>query len=105
LTDHDNKPNTENDEAATNLETDVVVDLLSNDSDLDGDELIIDGLIQPLNGRVFDNGDGTITYRPDLEFSGVDVVKYWATDGFGNYEPGFAEISVSELAFHELDYL
>ncbi|MEM8976999.1 MAG: lectin-like protein, partial [Pseudomonadota bacterium] len=77
---------------------DTVIDLLANQSDPDGDTLSIDGIVQPTHGRVFDNGDGTITYRPDFDFAGTDSFKYWVTDGQGNYTPAIVNIEVNASA-------
>jgi hypothetical protein len=83
-----------NDSASTMLETDIVIDLLANDTDPDGDTIVVDGIVQPTNGKVFDNGDGTITYQPDFDFIGTDEFKYWTTDNLGHYVPGTVTIDV-----------
>ncbi|MEM9098124.1 MAG: cadherin-like domain-containing protein [Pseudomonadota bacterium] len=88
-------PETQSEVAETAVETELVIDLLANDSDADGDTLAIDGILQPLHGEVFDNGDGTVTYRPDFGFSGVDTFKYWVTDGHGNFTPATVTVQVS----------
>ncbi len=59
----------------------VVVDLLGNDSDADGDALTITNLALATNGTVVDNGDGTVTYTPSVGFSGFDSFTYTANDG------------------------
>ena len=87
-------PTAGDDRAETALETDVVIDLLANDTDPDGDAIRVDGIVQPTHGKVFDNGDGTVTYRPDFGFSGVDEFKYWTTDGFGNFTPAVVTVEV-----------
>jgi len=89
-------PDVENDHALTELEADVIINVLSNDFDPDGDALRVDGIVQPIYGQVFDNGDGTITYRPGLEFTGTVSFKYWATDGNGHYTSGFITVDVVE---------
>jgi hypothetical protein len=40
------------------------MDVLANDTDVDGDVLTIASLTQGANGSVTDNGDGTVTYTP-----------------------------------------
>ncbi|MFV0359674.1 cadherin-like domain-containing protein [Tropicimonas sp.] len=82
--------------ASTETDTAVVIDLLANDHDPDGDTIVVDGIVQPLHGKVVDNGDGTVTYRPDLEFSGTDSFKYWVTDKFGNFTSAVAQVSVKD---------
>jgi hypothetical protein len=68
-------------------ETPIVISPLANDSDPDGDALSIDGIVAPKHGQVFDNGDGTLEYRPDLDFVGEDRFTYWASDDNGNFSP------------------
>ncbi len=80
------------DYAQTAPETEVIIDVLANDSDPDGDTLIVDGVVQPVNGLVFVNVDGTLSYRPDLDFVGEDRFQYWASDDNGNFSP--AEVIV-----------
>ena len=49
--------------------------------DVDGDLLTLDGAGSATNGTVIDNGDGTITYSPDLNYFGSDSVVITVTDG------------------------
>ncbi len=67
--------------AATPLDTPVVVDVLANDTDLDGDVLTIVGVPTSTDGTVVVNPDGTITFTPNSGFVGVAVVSYTMTDG------------------------
>ena len=57
------------------------VDVLVNDSDVDGDILSVLSVTQGSNGSVTDNGDGTVTYTPDLDFNGLDSYTYTVSDG------------------------
>jgi hypothetical protein len=93
-------PVTGDETAKTAQGADLVIDLLANDYDPDGDAIAIDGIVQPQNGIVFDNKDGTVTYRPDLGFTGTDTFKYWVTDGFGNFTPSHSTIEVTSVASH-----
>ncbi|MEE4330693.1 MAG: cadherin-like domain-containing protein, partial [Wenzhouxiangella sp.] len=88
-------PSAGEDRALTDIETEVLIDLLANDSDPDGDSLFIDGIVQPRHGLVFDNGDGTISYRPDFDFEGVDRFSYWVSDGQGHFTPADVIVRVS----------
>lgn len=90
-------PIAENDVAVTAFETEITINLLANDSDPDGDVISVDGIVQPIYGQVFDNGDGTITYRPGFEFVGTETFKYWTTDSFGNFTPATVTVEVSAL--------
>ncbi len=87
-------PVAQDDTASTSIETDVTIDLLQNDWDADGDALEIDGIAQPTYGTVFDNGDGTITYRPSLSFAGSESFKYWASDSQGGFTEAFVNVDV-----------
>lgn len=88
-------PVTGNETVSAQMETDIVIDLLQNDSDPDGDAVWIDGIVQPDYGRVFDNGDGTVTYRPYLDFQGTESFKYWVTDGFGAFTEAWVTVDVA----------
>lgn len=78
----------------------VTIDVLANDADPDGDALSVDGIVQPDHGQVFDNGDGTLTVLPDLDYAGPLVFRYWASDDHGNFSPAWVVIDVqAELVF------
>ncbi|WP_205618847.1 cadherin-like domain-containing protein [Terasakiella pusilla] len=84
-------PEATNDLAATSEDTSVVIDLLDNDTDLDGDALSItqiDGqdiavgeTVDVGNGTVTLNEDGTVTFAPDGDYSGSETFEYTVTDG------------------------
>lgn len=56
-------------------------DLLANDTDGDGDDLIAIIVDHPAYGSLVDNGDGTFTYIPDDDAAGSDSFTYMASDG------------------------
>jgi hypothetical protein len=90
-----NRAPTANDDAATVLaDTAIIIDLLANDTDGDGDPLTITGLDQPTNGRLQDHGDGRVTYTPDAGFTGEDSFTYTVADGSGGSDSATATISV-----------
>ena len=53
---------------------------MSNDEDVDEDDLIVNSVTQPDNGDVINNGDD-VSYSPDTLFTGIDVFTYVASDG------------------------
>lgn len=55
--------------------------LLGNDTDPDGDTLVISSVTQPVNGTLTDNGDGTWSYTPGADQTGVDTFSYTVYDG------------------------
>ncbi len=88
-------PISNDDTVATNEDTAVVVSVLTNDSDSDlGDVLGITGITQGANGTVVDNGDGTLTYTPDLAFVGNDSFTYTISDGNGGTDTASVTVTV-----------
>lgn len=61
--------------------TPLEIDVLANDSDPEGDALTITQVSEAAHGTVVDNGDGTVTYTPENNFSGEDFFTYRITDG------------------------
>ena len=68
----------------------VSIDVLSNDSDVDGDALTVSVVEQGTNGTVETDGS-QVTYTPNLNFNGSDSFSYTVDDGNG----GSAEATVS----------
>ncbi|WP_139838221.1 FecR family protein, partial [Roseovarius gaetbuli] len=67
------------DDSVTNGEdATIVVSVLANDT---GDSLTLVSATDGSNGTTTLNGDGTITYTPDQNFSGVDRFTYTVSDG------------------------
>ncbi|MBE9063540.1 S-layer family protein [cf. Phormidesmis sp. LEGE 11477] len=77
----ENPPTAVVDSATTNENVAVSIDVLDNDSDLDGDGLSVESVTQGSNGSVAINPDGTVTYTPDTDFSGSDSFEYTVSDG------------------------
>ncbi|MEO1095004.1 MAG: Ig-like domain-containing protein [Cyanobacteria bacterium J06638_28] len=73
------------DEATTNEDTAVVIDVLANDTDPEGEDLIITS-VTPLNGTAVINNDNTITYTPNADFNGTGFVNYTVSDGTDEVE-------------------
>jgi PKD repeat protein len=70
------------DTASTNEDTAVVIDVVGNDSDVDGDLNVASAepTTAPTSGVAVGNGDGTITYTPDENFNGSDTFDYQVCD-------------------------
>ncbi|MCM5705794.1 VCBS domain-containing protein, partial [Larsenimonas salina] len=73
-------------------------DLLTNDIDIDGDAMSILGVGGATNGAVQLNEDGTITFTPDADFSGVASFDYVIGDGNGGTSMATASIGVVAVA-------
>ena len=79
-----NAPVANPDDATTDEDTPVIINVLANDSDADGDTLSISTFTQGGNGSVIDNPDGTFTYTPAADFNGEDSFTYFANDGIAD---------------------
>ena len=64
-----------NDNVETTEGTPVVIDVVDNDLDPDGNETLGDPTVTtpPMNGMVMINPDGTITYTPDPGAEGLKI--------------------------------
>ncbi len=72
-----------NDSATTQADTPIVINVLSNDSDPDGDPINLSGVSEAASGTVSSNANGTLTYTPKAGFSGNDSFSYSISDGKG----------------------
>jgi hypothetical protein len=73
-----------NDSASTAHDTPVVIDVLGNDTDLDGDVLTVNGnapATEALNGHADCSAGTSCTYTPNTGFTGNDQFTYVASDG------------------------
>ena len=89
-----NAPVAVDDADATQEDTGVTVNVLANDWDPDGDAIQVASVTQGANGSVVNNGDGTVTYTPNLNFNGTDSFTYQAYDGADYSTPATVTISV-----------
>jgi LPXTG-motif cell wall-anchored protein len=78
-----NAPVANGDGTTTDRETPVVIDVLVNDTDPDGDVLTVISTTAPANGSTVINANGTLTYTPAAGFIGTDTFTYTITDGQG----------------------
>jgi len=71
----------------------LIKNLLQKAHDPDGDKLRISGFTHPSHGLALMQGND-IMYRPDFDFRGEDRIKFWVTDGNGNYTSAWVIIKV-----------
>jgi uncharacterized delta-60 repeat protein len=73
--------------------------LLSNDSDVDGDSLTVNTspITGPSNGDLNLGDNGSFTYTPNPEFSGSDSFTYQITDGNGENSQAQVNITVDAV--------
>lgn len=88
-------PVTQNDFGSTPPGTAVQINVLSNDSDPDGNTLIVVSFSQGSNGVVTCLSNGTCTYTPNPGFSGQDSFTYTASDGQGGQKTGQVTVNVT----------
>lgn len=69
------------DTATTSMDTPVIIDILANDFDPDGDPLILMSVNQGNHGTASVNTNGTVTYLPNVRFKGTDTFSYRVSDG------------------------
>ena len=85
------------DESTTDEDIALIVDVLANDTDADGDELSVSDVTQGANGSVTINSDNTVTYTPALNFNGTDSFSYTVTDTFGNAGTASVNVTISPV--------
>ena len=85
-----------NDDSATTDEgTPAIIAVLANDSDPDGDPLTVTNLTQPADGAVALNGNDTVTYTPNVGFTGIDSFSYTANDGTSDSNVASVRVTVN----------
>ncbi len=91
----------------TGLDVPISVEVLANESDVDGQPLSVMIVGQPNDGTAIVNPDGTITYTPNAGFFGTQTVDYLVEDPDGGtaratlvveVEPQFAFDSFTNLS-------
>ena len=87
-------PTASNDSISTNENVAATIDPRSNDSDADGDGLVIQSVTQPLHGTATFTGS-SITYKPGLNFYGSDNFNYVVSDGKGGTATAVVSATVS----------
>jgi Ca2+-binding RTX toxin-like protein len=90
-----NAPDAQADRATTAVVTPVVIAVLANDTDPNGDALSVTSA-NALNGTVVINADGTLTYTPGAGFSGVDTITYAISDGAGGVDNSVVTVTVTD---------
>ncbi len=74
-------PNAENDVITTEEDTAVTIDVLVNDSDVEGDALSIQSASVPSEQGSVDIVDGKLVFTPAENFNGEATITYIVTDG------------------------
>ncbi|WP_346321110.1 Ig-like domain-containing protein, partial [Chitinophaga sp. YIM B06452] len=83
------------DSATTDENTPVPGNVLTNDSDLEGDGLTASLVVAPVNGTVVLNADGSFTYTPGANYNGLDSLIYQVCD---NGSPSLCDTATLHIA-------
>jgi Bacterial Ig domain len=83
------------DEAVTDTNTQMTIDVLANDSDPNGDPISVISVTDPANGSVTVEDDGSLTYyAPAPGFKGPDNFDYTISDGNGGTATATVRVTV-----------
>ena len=87
-------PAAEDDEAVTDEDRALTVDVLANDTDPDGDGLRVESVSAPAHGTTRVASDGGVTYTPAANYHGVDRFTYVVSDPDGLTAEAAVEVTV-----------
>jgi hypothetical protein len=91
-------PEANPEEVATSSYEGILIDVLANDSDVDGDELYLVSATSAEHGLVEVLDSGFIQYTPDIGYVGVDTIVYSISDGHGGTAVGVVTVEVLSAA-------
>ena len=83
------------DSVTTDEDTAVIANVITNDTDFEGDVIALVSAVAT-HGAVSISG-GEITYTPNLNFYGSDVVTYGISDGNGGTATGTLTVTVNPV--------
>jgi hypothetical protein len=83
-----------NDSAGTDEDTPVMINVLTNDMDPDGDLLSVIAVAATTHGTVMINTNGTVTYQPATNFNGLGGLTYTISDGYGGAATGAVSVTI-----------
>jgi len=75
----------------------ATVKVLANDTDPEGDELMVINATQGTNGSVTIGTDSTLAYTPDRNFSGTDSFTYQLSDGNGGTDRASVNVTIDPV--------
>ena len=83
----------------TDEDTPITFNPAENDTDVDGDPLVVSAVdpIDPAQGEVTLNPDGTVTFTPAENFNGPVEITYTVSDGQGGTDTGTALVNVGPV--------
>ena len=90
-------PSAEGDTSSTDEDNAVTINLLANDTEGDGDPLVIAEVTQGANGSVTINPDNTVEYSPAPDFNGSDSFTYVVVDTWGDTATSTVNVTVNPV--------
>jgi hypothetical protein len=91
-------PDALDDTAGTDEDVALTIDVLANDSDADGNPLVVTRiLVGPQNGSVA-IVDNKLVYTPDENYSGGDSIVYEISDNNGGFDQATLDLTVTAVA-------
>ncbi|MDF1855426.1 Hint domain-containing protein, partial [Pseudooceanicola sp.] len=91
-------PVANDDSAPTDFDTPVTFNVLANDTDVDGDPLVLQGTPTLLSGEgtISSLPNGDVTFTPAAGFTGPAVIEYTVSDGNGGTDTGTFTVTVGD---------
>jgi hypothetical protein len=89
-------PRAQDDSGVTDEALPVILPVLLNDDDPDGDSLEIESLTSPANG-VASHDRTKVTYAPNASFSGIDTFSYTVSDRNGGTDTATILVAVASV--------
>jgi hypothetical protein len=90
-------PVANDDDATTREDTAVTIEVLSNDSDVEGDSLTVYSAAGATHGSVTTADDGSVIYTPDPDFHGTDSFNYTVADPAADHIAATAFVTVEPV--------
>jgi hypothetical protein len=75
----------------------VIIDVLTNDIDVQNNPLTVSLLPSSIEGIVIANDNGTITYIPDTGFIGTEIFDYLIDDFYDGTDTGTVKVNVNPV--------
>jgi hypothetical protein len=91
-----NAPNANADSVITSEDTQIIIDVLANDTDPDGDSLSLIGTTTPDHGSLSITEDSQIHYSPYAGYTGVDAFSYTISDSNGGSASATVSIEIQQ---------
>src|SRR6056297_1804130 len=89
-------PTAVNDDAEVAAGQSITINVLDNDTDPEGDAIVLTDVEDPTDGTVTFTEGGEVTITPSFGFAGTDQITYTVEDTEGNTATGTINLSVTD---------